>query len=312
MELRRTLEDVPPARRSLALGSFDGVHLGHRQVIDAAVAHARTVGATATVVTFYPHPMSVLRPELPTFELSTLERRAGLTAELGVDELVVIPFTRELSLVEPDAFATDVLGRRLGAQHITVGENFRFGHRARGTTETLRRAGNRLGFEVTVIPLLELQGAPVSSSRIRDLIGAGRVEAAGELLGRPPWLEGIVVRGDGRGRGLGFPTANLAPPPRSVVAGGGIYAGRAHLPGSSHTAAISVGYNPTFTDARGAVRVEAHLLDFDRDIYDSPIRIELAHRLRDEERYGTVEDLIEQLGRDVARTRELMADGAVS
>jgi riboflavin kinase / FMN adenylyltransferase len=301
------LADVHGGRRSVALGSFDGVHLGHRQVIAAAVERAAARDLTAAVVTFYPHPATVLRPELAPFELSTLERRAALAGELGVDEMVVVRFTLEFSQIEADRFASEVLVDRLGAARVAVGHNYRYGHRAQGTVETLRKAGAELGFEVTELPLLELQGGVVSSSRIRDLIGDGQVELAAALLGRPTWLEGTVVRGDGRGRGLGFATANLEPLDRSVLPGRGVYAGRAHLPSSSHPAAISVGYNPTFTDSREAVRVEAHLLDFDRDIYGAPLRLEFARRLRDEERFGTVEDLIAQLHRDVQQTRELVA-----
>ncbi len=301
------LADVQGGRRSVALGSFDGVHLGHRQVIAAAVEQAAARDLTAAVVTFYPHPATVLRPELAPFELSTLERRAALVGELGADEMVVVRFTLEFSQIDADRFASEVLVDRLGAAHVAVGHNYRYGHRAQGTVETLREAGARLGFEVTELPLLELQGGVVSSSRIRDLIGDGQVELAAALLGRPPWLEGTVVRGDGRGRGLGFATANLEPLGRSVLPGRGVYAGRAHLPSSSHPAAISVGYNPTFTDSREAVRVEAHLLDFDRDIYGSPLRLEFTRRLRDEERFGSVDDLVAQLHRDVQQTRELVA-----
>jgi riboflavin kinase/FMN adenylyltransferase len=301
------LADVRGGRRSVALGSFDGVHLGHRQVIAAAVEQAAARDLTAAVVTFYPHPATVLRPELAPFELSTLERRAALVGELGVDEMVVVRFTLEFSQIDADRFASEVLVDRLGAACVAVGHNYRYGHRAQGTVETLRQAGARLGFEVTELPLLELEGGVVSSSRIRDLIGDGQVELAAALLGRPPWLEGTVVRGDGRGRGLGFATANLEPLGRSVLPGRGVYAGHAYLPSSSHPAAISVGYNPTFTDSREAVRVEAHLLDFDRDIYGSSLRLEFARRLRDEERFGSVDDLVAQLHRDVQQTRELVA-----
>jgi riboflavin kinase / FMN adenylyltransferase len=306
MRVHDRLEVVPGARRSLALGSFDGVHLGHRRVIETAVATARARGLVSAVATFHPHPMAVLRPEIAPKELSSLERRSSLVAELGPDELVVVRFTHAFSQLDAERFSAEVLSIRLGAEHVTVGENFRYGHRASGTVDTLRESGGRLGFGVTVVPLLELHGGTVSSSRIRALIGEGQVEAAAELLGRPPWLEGSIVRGDGRGRGLGFATANLDPAPHSVVAGRGVYAGRAHVHGAAHTAAISVGYNPTFTDARTGVRIEAHLLDFDRDIYGAHLRLELTHRLRDEERFGSVDDLIEQLHRDVRRTRELV------
>jgi riboflavin kinase/FMN adenylyltransferase len=259
------------------------------------------------VITFHPPPIAVLRPEVKLVQLSALSRRAALIAELGADELVIVRFDREFAALDADAFATRVLAGALGARHVSVGENFHYGHGAKGTPAKLAEEGQRLGFDVHVEALLEMGGAPISSSRVRELIATGAVEQAGELLGRPPWLEGAVVRGDGRGRGLGFPTANLALVPRSAAAAVGIYAGTAHLPGSSHQAAISVGYNPTFTDDRSAVRVEAFLLDFDADIYGSPIRLDLTRRLRDEIRFDSVDDLLAQLHRDVAAVRALTA-----
>jgi riboflavin kinase/FMN adenylyltransferase len=297
------LDDAEPARRAIALGSFDGVHLGHRRVIEATMAAARDAGVRSSVVTFQPHPMAVLRPEIAPHELSSPERRAQLIASLGPDELVVIRFTREFSLLDHAAFAEQVLAERLGAVTVSVGRNFRYGHRAQGTIETLAASGERLGFGVVAAPLLEMDGAPVSSSRIRDLIAAGDVGHAAQLLGRQPMLEGVVVRGDGRGRGLGFPTANLETASRSALPGTGIYAGRAHLADGPHAAAVSVGYNPTFSDDRQRVRVEAHLLDFDRDIYGQRMELELMRRLRGEERFGSVDELVAQMRRDVDGVR---------
>ena len=191
----------------------------------------------------------------------------------------------------------------LGARHVVVGTNFRYGNRAQGTVETLTAAGAQLGFTVEPAPLVEIGGTAVSSSRIRDLIAGGEVAAAARLLGRDPWIEGEVVRGDGRGRGLGFATANLQPVPHSALPARGVYAGSAHLAGSSRPAAISVGYNPTFSDARDQVRIEAHLLDFDEDIYGSPLRIDFSHRLRDEERFSSIDELVAQIHRDVDAVR---------
>ncbi|HET7171818.1 MAG TPA: bifunctional riboflavin kinase/FAD synthetase [Gaiellales bacterium] len=305
MIVRQSLLDVEPAPRAIAIGSFDGVHTGHRTVIGSAVDAGSRLGIRSAVVTFHPHPLEVLRPELAPPELSSLARKAALVEELGPDELVVIRFDTAFSQISADDFSDQVLHAALDARHVSVGENFRYGNRACGTTETLAAAGARLGFDVTVVPLLRAGDEPVSSSRIRGLLADGSVEEAAALLGRPPWLEGAVVRGDGRGRDLGFPTANLSPLPRTPLPATGIYAGSAHLPGSDHTAAISVGYNPTFTDSRDAVRIEAYLLDFDRDIYGSPIRLQLTHRLRDELRFESVAALVEQLHRDVVRVREL-------
>jgi riboflavin kinase/FMN adenylyltransferase len=304
--VRQTLAGVPEGDRSVALGSFDGVHLGHRAVIGAAIAAAKERGLGSAVITFHPPPIAVLRPEVRLVQLSSLSRRAALISELGADELVIVRFDAEFAHLEADAFASRVLVEALGARHVSVGENFHYGRGARGNPGKLAEEGRTLGFDVHVEPLLELDGAPISSSRVRELIAAGAVDAAAALLGRPPWLEGAVVRGDGRGRELGIPTANLAVVPRSPVAATGIYAGTAHLPGSSHPAAISIGYNPTFTADRSQVRVEAHLLDFDADIYGSPIRLDLRSRLRDEIRYDDVSDLLAQLDRDIAAVRALV------
>lgn len=305
MIVRQSLDGVPPGERSVALGSFDGVHLGHQAVIGAAIATANERGLGSAVLTFHPPPIAVLRPEVKLVQLSSLSRRAALVAELGADELVIVRFDAAFAHLDADEFAVRVLAGALGARHVSVGENFHYGHGAKGNPAKLAEEGLRLGFDVHVEPLLQLDGAPISSSRVRELIAGGAVEEAAALLGRPPWLEGAVVRGDGRGRELGIPTANLAPVPRSPVAATGIYAGSAHLPGSSHPAAISIGYNPTFTDDRRAVRVEAHLLDFDADIYGSPIRLDLIRRLRDEIRYDDVSDLLAQLDRDIAAVRAL-------
>jgi riboflavin kinase/FMN adenylyltransferase len=302
--VRRGLKEVPGGPRSIAIGTFDGVHLGHRAVVARTVSIARERGIGAAVVTFHPHPMRVLRPELAPPELSTLERKTALLEELGPDELVVIGFDRRLSEVEHDEFEERVLKGALGVEHVVIGQNFRYGHRAQGNVDTLREAGERLGFEVEPAPLVELDGDAVSSSRIRDLLGAGDVAGAGRRLGRPPGGEGVVVRGDGRGRGLGFATANVDQPPDSAVPAIGVYAGVGHVAGISRPAAISVGYNPTFTDARDKLRIEAHLLDFDDDIYGRPMRIDFTERLRGEEKYDSVDALVEQVHRDIAAVRE--------
>jgi riboflavin kinase/FMN adenylyltransferase len=306
--IRTTLEAIEPAARVVALGSFDGVHLGHQRVIGRAVEAAAERGARSAVVTFEPHPMRVLRPELAPRELSTPERRAVLVEQLAPDELVVIHFTRDFSMIDHERFAEAVLRERLGAELVIVGRNFRYGHRAQGSIDTLALSGSRLGFGTEPAPLVEVDGAPVSSSRIRDLLSDGAVSEAERLLGRRPWLDGVIVRGDGRGRELGFATANLEAAPHTAFPATGIYAGRAHLATGSRPAAISVGYNPTFTDDRDHLRVEAHLLDFDEDIYGEPMHLEFVRRLRGEERYGSVEALVEQVHRDIAAVR---ADPAV-
>jgi riboflavin kinase/FMN adenylyltransferase len=282
------LNDVGHRPRRVAVGEFDGVHLGHRKVIEGS----------DTVLTFEPHPLAVIRPEAAPKLLTTLEVKAELVAGLGVEELVVIPFDGSFAQQTPQEFIDDVLTARLAATHVSVGENFRFGHRAAGDPGFLM-AQER--FETRVVPLVEVDGEVVSSSHIRALIQAGEVESAARMLGRPFQLRGEVVRGDGRGRELGFPTANLVPDNSLVYPGHGVYAARS----DGACAAVNVGVRPTFGTGR-AVLVEAYLLDQeDRDLYGRTLRLDFLARLRGERRFESVQALVEQMGRDVARTREL-------
>jgi riboflavin kinase/FMN adenylyltransferase len=282
VNVARRAEELAPARRSVAIGTFDGVHRGHRRVIEEAeAAHLR-----ATVVTFDPHPRSVLG--VPVELLATLERRLELLEAAGVEDVLVLRFDQALLELEPNAFAETVL-RAIGAEVVAAGETFRFGHGRAGDLGLLER----LGFEVRRVPLLE----GVSSSRIRKLLLDGDVVQAADLLGRPPEVEGIVVLGDQRGRLLGFPTANLASPPALLVPKLGIYAGAT----IGHRTAISIGTNPHYGGAER--RVEGHLLDFDGDLYGQRMVFELWERLRDEAAFGSEAELIEAIDRDVALTR---------
>jgi riboflavin kinase/FMN adenylyltransferase len=275
-------EELPSGERSVAIGSFDGVHRGHRLVLDAA----RAAGGTTTVVTFWPHPRLVLgnRVEL----LSTLERRLELLEAAGIDETLVVPFTPAVASQEPEEFALSLL-RRIGATAIAVGENFRFGRAAVGDAGTLER----LGFDVGVVPLL----AGVSSTQIRTLLRGGDVAGAAQLLGRPAELDGTVVLGDQRGGTLGFPTANLAVPDELIAPAYGIYAGSAH----GHRAAISIGVNPHYGGEER--RIEPHLLDFEGDLYGQRLLVELWERLRDEQAFASEAELVAQIERDVEATR---------
>jgi riboflavin kinase/FMN adenylyltransferase len=275
-------DELAAGERAVALGSFDGVHRGHRRVIDAA----RAAGGTTTVVTFWPHPRLVLgnRVEL----LATIERRLELLAETGVDEVLVVEFTAEVARLEPDEFAESLL-RRIGAGVIAVGANFRFGRGAAGTSETLAS----LGFDVRPVPLLD----GVSSTLIRQRLQAGDVVEAARLLGRPAEVEGTVVLGDQRGGTLGFPTANLNVPPELLVPGYGIYAGAA----LGHRAAISIGVNPHYGGSER--RIEPYLLDFDGDLYGRRLVVELWQRLRDERAFASEDELVAQIARDVEQTR---------
>jgi riboflavin kinase/FMN adenylyltransferase len=281
VKVARRTEELGEAKRVAAVGSFDGVHRGHRRVLDAA----RALGPV-TVVTFWPHPRLVLGYHVEL--LATLERRLELLEEAGVDEVLVVEFTPELAGRDPAEFADSVL-RRIGAETIVAGENFRFGRAAAGDPELLRR----LGFDVHTVPLL----AGVSSTETRNMLREGDVVAAAGLLGHPPEVEGTVVLGDQRGGTLGYPTANLAVPPDLLVPAYGIYAGSA----LGHRAAVSIGVNPHYGgDER---RIEPYLLDFDGDLYGQRLVVELWERLRDERAFASEEELVHQIAQDVDATR---------
>jgi riboflavin kinase / FMN adenylyltransferase len=267
--------------RAVAIGTFDGVHRGHRRVIEAAQAS----GLPTTVVTFDPHPRVALGHQVEL--LTTLERRLELLSALGVD-IEVVPFTQELSLATPQEFADSML-RPLGTTVVAAGENFRFGRGRSGDLGTLEQ----LGFDARRVPLAE----GISSSRIRQLLRAGEIEGAAELLGRPPELEGRVVAGDARGGTLGFPTANLAVPGELIVPAYGIYAGEA----GGHRAAISIGVNPHYGGEER--RIEAFLLDFEGDLYGQRLVVEVWQRLRDERAFASEQELIDQIARDVEAAR---------
>jgi riboflavin kinase/FMN adenylyltransferase len=281
------LGEVARRPRQVAVGEFDGVHLGHREVIDGS----------DTVLTFEPHPLQVVRPEAAPKLLTSFEVKAELIAGLGVEELVVIPFDRGFASQSPQEFIDHVLVERLAATRVSVGENFRFGHRAAGDPQALA-ADPR--FETRVVPLVELEGEIVSSSHIRALLGAGEVELADRMLGSPFQMRGEVVMGDRRGRTLGFPTANIVPDEALVCPGHGVYVARA----DGACAAVNVGVRPTFGTGR-AVLVEAYLLDREVDLYGHVLRVEFLNRLRGERRFASVEALVEQMRLDVERTREL-------
>jgi riboflavin kinase/FMN adenylyltransferase len=284
-----SLNDVEPGPepRRVAIGTFDGVHLGHREVIR---------GET-TVLTFDPHPLSVLHPEATPKLISTFPVKRDLIAGLGVEELVVIPFTRDFSERSAEEFVKDVLVDRLGAEQVSVGENFRFGKGARGTAEFL--AGHD-GFSTRIVPLVEAAGETVSSSHIRGLVAAGEVDQAAAFLGESFVFEGEVAHGDKRGRELGMPTANLVPDDAYVCPGHGVYAAWAH----GYPAAVNVGVRPTFASGRGLL-VEAHLIGFDGDLYGQTMRIAFLERLRGEKRFESVDELVEEMNRDVEKAKRI-------
>jgi riboflavin kinase/FMN adenylyltransferase len=287
------LPDVQHRPRNLAVGEFDGVHLGHREVIRGA----------DTVLTFEPHPRTVVAPDSAPKLLTSLAIKADLIASQGVRELVVIPFDGSFAAQTAQEFIDHVLVETIGAEHVSVGENFRFGNKARGDADLLRTQD---AFGTRVVEMVELDGEIISSTHIRGLVAVGDVAAAGRFLGAPFHMRGEVAHGDKRGRTLGFPTANLVPDPRLVVPDHGIYACRAQVAGQELVAAVNVGVRPTFKTGRGLL-VEAYLLDFDGDIYGQELRLDFLERLRGEKRFDSVEALVEQMARDVDETRRVAA-----
>jgi riboflavin kinase/FMN adenylyltransferase len=279
------LPDVEPGSgpRDVAIGTFDGVHLGHREVIRGA----------DTVLTFDPHPLAVIHPEATPKLISTFPVKRDLIAGLGVEELVVIPFDRGFSEQSPESFVEEVLIERLGARSVSVGENFRFGQGARGTAAFLRSHDE---FETRVVPLVEVAGETVSSSHIRGLIAAGDVRQAAEFLGGPFLFEGEVMTGDKRGRELGVPTANLVPDDVHLPPGHGVYAAWA----DGYPTAVNVGVRPTFETGRGLL-VEAHLIGFEGDLYGRQLRIAFLERMRGEKRFDSVDALVEQMQADLVQ-----------
>jgi riboflavin kinase/FMN adenylyltransferase len=288
VNVARQVDRLEPKPRAVALGTFDGVHLGHRRVLAAALA----AGRTPTVVTFDPHPREALGYGVEL--LVPLERRLELLAGAGIEETLVVDFDLDLAQLPPEAFAERIL-RPLGTEVVVAGSNFRFGRGRAGDLGLLEG----LGFDARPVPLVD----GVSSTRIRDLLRAGEVDRAAKLLGRPAELAGTVVAGDARGGTLGFPTANLRPEPGVLVPGYGIYAGAA----DGHRAAISIGTNPHYGgDER---RIEAFLLDFAGDLYGRRLTLELWQRLRDEQVFGSEAELVAQIGRDVEATRQAERPG---
>jgi riboflavin kinase / FMN adenylyltransferase len=283
------LPEASPRDRHVAVGVFDGVHLGHREVIDGA----------DTVLTFDPHPLRVIHPEAAPKLIMPFEIKRDVIDGLGVKEMVIIPFDREFASIPAEGFIEQVLLERLGATKVSVGENFRLGAKARGDPAMLAK---RPEFETRVVPLIEVDGETVSSTRVRAQVAAGDVEGAMRCLGAPFMLQGEVVSGDKRGRELGFPTANIVPDDELVPPGHGVFAAFA----DGRPAAVNVGVRPTFETGRGLL-VEAYVIDRDEDLYGRQLRVAFIKRLRGERRFPSAEELISQMRRDVDEAREVCA-----
>jgi riboflavin kinase / FMN adenylyltransferase len=300
------LQAPPVAHPStvVTVGFFDGVHLGHQEVLETTVASARDLGLPAVAVTFDRHPREVLTPDRVPRLLTTVERKARLIERTGIDVLLVLEFTEEFSLWPAERFVAEVLRDGLHASRCVMGANFTFGHRAQGTVDVLIAKGHEYGFTAERVEIRELGGRPVSSSSIRDALAEGELEWPHRALGRRFVLDGTVVSGAGRGHDLGYPTANLRTWPRLLLPGHGIYAGRAEVDGIGHVAAIDVGTNPTF--GTEPLHVESHLLDFDGDLLGREMAVEFWAYLRPELKFDSPEDLVAAMDEDVRRTRELV------
>jgi riboflavin kinase / FMN adenylyltransferase len=300
-----TLIDVEPAPTVVSIGFFDGVHLGHQAIIQRAVRQGQDLGIRSAVVTFDRHPMEVVNPGSQPKLIMTPTRRVATLAAQGVDLVVVLPFTDELRHRKPEAFVDHVLVRPLQAQHVIVGSNFRFGHKAAGDVGVLAEVGPSRGFTVESAALLKLDGTVISSSEIRNALESGDIEWAARLLGRPHVVDGVVVRGSARGKDLGFPTANLQISRRIAIPARAVYAGMFHLPdGSVHPCATNVGFNPTFGGQE--LRVESYLLDWSGDLYGMAVAVDFRYRLRDEVHFESVDALVDQMHTDISRTRTLL------
>jgi riboflavin kinase / FMN adenylyltransferase len=316
----RGLEATPGdlGRTVVTIGMYDGVHRGHQQLIGAAVARARAMRRPSLLLTFDPHPAEVIRPGSHPAILTAMDRKAELVAGLGVEAMCVLPFTSEFMRLSPESFTHTVLVEHLHAAQVVVGQNFTYGHKAAGTVATLAQEGRRFGFAVEGVPLANVgaddgddDDVTISSTYVRACVAAGDMESAARALGRPHRVDGVVVRGDQRGRDLGYPTANVETPPFTAVPADGVYAGRLVLrdPRSgasldSHVAAISVGTNPTFQGSRRTV--EAYVLDFAGDLYGDHVGVEFVSRLRGMAAFPDVDALLAAMAGDVERTRALL------
>ena len=287
-------------KKVLAVGIFDGVHAGHQQIINIA-----KIQGEVTVMTFDPHPTSVVAPERTPSQLMTVKDRIQLLKIAGATSIEVINFTKDFSMLSPDQFIEDILVGRFGAEHVVIGENFNFGHKAQGTPKYLAEVGPKYGFGVSIVKLQEDRGSTISSTRIRSLIIDGQIERANELLTRLFYLKGQVVHGEKRGREIGYPTANLGLNPLATIPADGVYAGWLSVGTNRWPAAISIGTNPTFPGVRGR-QVEAYAIDQkDLDLYDHEAKIEFGFRLRDTLKFEGLDALLKQMKKDCDQAREL-------
>lgn len=306
MQLHQSLAEIQLTEPTvLTIGKFNGLHLGHRALLEQVVARSRAIGATSAAMTFLPHPTLVLQPQHSRVYLTSEDERRQLVADSGIDHLIVMRYDDELRQLTAEQFM-QTLCSHINLRELWVGPDFRLGYRAQGTVEVLQAIGQELGFRVHPITKLEIGGAPVSASRIRELLQAGRVAEIPPLLGRPFSVAGEVVKGDQRGRTIGFPTANVAVDTHHLVPGDGVYACRVTLADQSkHNAVTNVGVRPTFGTLNRTV--EAHLLDWNGDLYGQIIRVTFLNHIRGERKFSGIDELKTQIARDANRARELLA-----
>lgn len=305
MEIYYNLQDFRKSPNTVVtLGNFDGVHLGHRTLIGNTVAMAREVNGTPALFTFDPHPMKVLQPEASPAQLLSREDKIRILRELGIEVVIIAPFSKEMSKMSPETFIYEVLHGTFAARGIVVGYNYTFGHRGRGGPELLQQFAPQFDYRLTVIPPVFACGYEVSSTVIRQFLLAGEVERAGQLLGYHPFIRGRVSAGDRRGREMGFPTANLDLPDDILVPANGVYAVRVFINGDVHCGVANIGIKPTFFNNQPK-NLEVHIFDFARDIYDAAMKVEFLSRIREEKSFRDAAELTEQIRSDCALARDI-------
>ncbi|MDO8737246.1 MAG: bifunctional riboflavin kinase/FAD synthetase [Thermoleophilia bacterium] len=307
MRVYRELVEVPKGKRVVAIGTFDGVHIGHQRIIGDAVSAAKEQGARSMVMTFHPHPLSVIAPDKCPPILTPLNIKTDLIGTLGVDELLIIPFTDEFSHLSPTVFCEMLFSSNLGATQVIVGDNFRFGYKAGGDIGFLEEYGRKVGMKVVAEPLVTAGEMPISSTRIRNLLIDGNVAEVREILSRPPSTHGKVVHGDKRGRTLGVRTANIDTHVDCIFPGRGVYLADLFIGKDPYACLVNVGQNPTFCSTDGdsmeRMRIEAHILDFDRNLYGFNVRVDFLERVRDEKKFDGPSELVAQIKEDIATAR---------
>ncbi len=308
MRVYRDLGEVPKGKRVVAIGTFDGVHIGHQRIIGDAVSAAKQEGARSMVMTFHPHPLSVIAQDKCPPILTPLNVKTDLIGNAGADELLIVPFTDEFSRLSPTEFCEMLFSPQLGAVQVIVGDNFRFGYKAEGDIKFLEEYGKKVGMKVNAEPLVTAGGQPISSTRIRSLLGAGELSEVREILSRPPSTHGKVVHGDKRGRTLGVRTANIEARVECIFPGKGVYLADLFIGNEPYACLVNVGQNPTFCstdeESKERMRIEAHILDFDRNLYGFNVRVDFLERVRDEKKFEGPEELVAQIKKDIATARK--------